>query len=298
MRFAAIADVHGNAPALIAVLADIKQLGIETVVNLGDHVGGPLEAAKTADLLMECGLPSIRGNHDRMVVEKAATDLGMSDKSALAQLKPHHLKWLETLPATLVFRDEVFLCHGTPTSDDTYWLEHVTPGGVVRIVDVALIVDARPVEEFGLIDKPQRQVGFGFKLETITKVGYRLTSVPAPAGELNQHDGPAPQSAHQAEPGKPSIAVLAFDGSADDEQEAYFTEALADDLIAGLTYRKDQSAPFVGDQFPQKGRTRRCLGSEGEAETKTRQKQRRARAERCQSHARDYRSGAQARHSQ
>lgn len=133
MRFAAIADVHGNAPALIAVLADIKQLGIETVVNLGDHVGGPLEAAKTADLLMECGLPSIRGNHDRMVVEKAATDLGMSDKSALAQLKPHHLKWLETLPATLVFRDEVFLCHGTPTSDDTYWLEHVTPGGVVRI---------------------------------------------------------------------------------------------------------------------------------------------------------------------
>jgi predicted phosphodiesterase len=47
MRLAAIADVHGNLLALEAVLADIAAFGISEVVNLGDHVSGPLEALAT-----------------------------------------------------------------------------------------------------------------------------------------------------------------------------------------------------------------------------------------------------------
>ena len=69
MKFAAIADVHGNCVALEAVLADIAVLGIAEVVNLGDHVSGPLEARRTADLLIERGFPSIRGDQDRLLVE-------------------------------------------------------------------------------------------------------------------------------------------------------------------------------------------------------------------------------------
>ena len=65
MKFAAIADVHGNRLALEAVLADLAALGITEIVNLGDHVSGPLEAARTADLLIERGFPSIRGDQDR-----------------------------------------------------------------------------------------------------------------------------------------------------------------------------------------------------------------------------------------
>ena len=42
MRFAAIADVHGNLLALEAVLKDIADLGITEIVNLGDHLSGPL----------------------------------------------------------------------------------------------------------------------------------------------------------------------------------------------------------------------------------------------------------------
>ena len=44
MRFAAIADIHGNADALDAVLADLAREGISDVVNLGDHLSGPLHA--------------------------------------------------------------------------------------------------------------------------------------------------------------------------------------------------------------------------------------------------------------
>jgi predicted phosphodiesterase len=61
MRFAAIADVHGNCLALEAVLEDIAAQGITEVVNLGDHLSGPLEASRTADLLIEHNFPSVLG---------------------------------------------------------------------------------------------------------------------------------------------------------------------------------------------------------------------------------------------
>jgi hypothetical protein len=44
MRLAVIAGVHGNAGALEAVLADIRSLGVDRVVNLGDLPSGPPEA--------------------------------------------------------------------------------------------------------------------------------------------------------------------------------------------------------------------------------------------------------------
>ena len=44
MRFAAIADIHGNCFAPEAVLADAADVGVEEVVNLRDHLNGPLEA--------------------------------------------------------------------------------------------------------------------------------------------------------------------------------------------------------------------------------------------------------------
>ena len=46
-----------------------------------------------------------------------------------SQLSAEQLAWLEQLPPTQVVED-VFLCHGTPTSDMIYLLEHVTEHGV------------------------------------------------------------------------------------------------------------------------------------------------------------------------
>ena len=68
MKIAAIADIHGNDLALEAVLADIAAHGIEEVVNLGDHLSGPLNAGRTADILMARDFPSVRGNHDRWLI--------------------------------------------------------------------------------------------------------------------------------------------------------------------------------------------------------------------------------------
>jgi diadenosine tetraphosphatase ApaH/serine/threonine PP2A family protein phosphatase len=129
MKLAAIADIHGNCVALEAVLADIAALGIGEVVNLGDHLSGPLEARRTADLLIARGFPSIRGDQDRIMAELGAP--GASRRIDHRQLEQSHLDWLASLPPTLLYRDEVLLCHGTPKSDSAFWLERVTEDGKI-----------------------------------------------------------------------------------------------------------------------------------------------------------------------
>ena len=132
MQFAVLADIHGNALALEAVLRDMDKLDLSTAVNLGDFFSGPLEAGRTASLLMERGFPSIRGNHDRYLIEQDPSEMGPSDKAAFDQLDQIHLDWIAGLPKTLSVFKDVFLCHGTPASDSTYWLEHVEENGAVR----------------------------------------------------------------------------------------------------------------------------------------------------------------------
>lgn len=138
MRIAVVADIHGNVRALRAVMDDLKQVAPDSVVNLGDCVSGPLEAAETADVLISLAWTTIRGNHDRWLLEKSADQMGSSDRAAAAELKNHHSAWLSTLDATAEVED-LFLCHGTPDSDTTYLNETVEPDGRVRLATQAEI---------------------------------------------------------------------------------------------------------------------------------------------------------------
>jgi hypothetical protein len=133
MRFAAIADVHGNYLALEAVVADIRAQGIDEIVNLGDMASGPLDARRTMDALMALGAVHVLGNHDRYLIDGPPEKMGSWDRPAHAQLDADHLDWLRAVPPTHVFRDRVFLCHATPDNDEVYWLETVLPDGAVRM---------------------------------------------------------------------------------------------------------------------------------------------------------------------
>jgi len=121
VRFAVISDIHGNRLALEAVLADIAHLGADTVLNLGDVAAGPMDPLGTLDLLGSLQLPTVRGNHDRWVVErkKDRVDIFVGDI-----IREKDFAWLGALPATLVVNGEVFLCHGTPQSDTAPWLDN------------------------------------------------------------------------------------------------------------------------------------------------------------------------------
>jgi predicted phosphodiesterase len=139
MRFAAIADVHGNHLALEAVLADIRAQGVSEIVNLGDMASGPLDARRTMDALMALDAVHVLGNHDRWLIDRPVEKMGSWERPAYAQLDSSHLDWLRTVPMTRVYRDQAFLCHATPADDNVYWLEAVKPDGSVTMAPLEVI---------------------------------------------------------------------------------------------------------------------------------------------------------------
>lgn len=85
-RLAVISDIHGNILALEAVAADIKRRNVDGIVNLGDHISGPLWPKETIEFLMKQEWIQIRGNHDRQLIQQIPKDHGLSDKYAFQYL--------------------------------------------------------------------------------------------------------------------------------------------------------------------------------------------------------------------
>ena len=124
MRIALLSDIHGNLPALEAVVADLRPRGVDTIVNLGDILSGPLLPLETARYLMAQRWITIAGNHERQLLAITAEKPGgASDRFARECLGEPELDWLRALPTTLRLNDEVFLCHGTPRRDIEYFLD-------------------------------------------------------------------------------------------------------------------------------------------------------------------------------
>lgn len=132
-RFAVIADIHSNADALTAVLRDIDDHGVDSIINLGDHLSGPMAARETADLLMARDMILLKGNHDRWLTEQARDRMDTIEATAFDQLEAEHIDWVRQMPATQAFDGEIFACHGTPRSDTVYWTERVSPSGDVLL---------------------------------------------------------------------------------------------------------------------------------------------------------------------
>ena len=127
MRLGVIADVHGNALALEAVLDRMDRLSLDMTVNLGDCASGPLWPAEATKILRDSGFRHVRGNHDRAMGSETDTGLGLSDAYAWQSLDQDARDWLSSLPFSLVL-DGVSCFHATPASDETYLMETVTGG--------------------------------------------------------------------------------------------------------------------------------------------------------------------------
>jgi len=141
LRIAVVSDIHGNLPALEAVLKDLQGRGADAVVNLGDSVSGPLLPLETAQLLMARDWVTLAGNHERQMLNPGPDGLGPSDGFARARMTGVELAWLAALPPTCRFSEEIFLCHGTPDSDLDPFLETVERSGPRRAT--AAEVEAR-----------------------------------------------------------------------------------------------------------------------------------------------------------
>jgi len=130
MRLALVTDIHGNLAALEAVVADIRRRGVDQIVNLGDSLSGPLLPRETAQYLMAEGWLSLAGNHERQILTQSPERRSASDEYAHSQLTAKEFNWLRSLSPSTALTADVFLCHGTPSSDIEYFLETVDAGAV------------------------------------------------------------------------------------------------------------------------------------------------------------------------
>lgn len=151
MRIAFVADLHGNLDALEAVVADLAEVAPDLVVNLGDCLSGPLDAAGAADRLIDLGWPTVRGNHDRQVLDRPIEAMGLSDAATAAVLTPGHRAWLAALPPVLRPAPGILAFHGTPADDLAYAAEKVTPTGVILRGPAEIAARLGPSEETLLV---------------------------------------------------------------------------------------------------------------------------------------------------
>jgi len=129
MRIAALYDIHGNLPALEAVLAQVEQTQVDLILVGGDVASGPMPS-QTLDLLESLGdrVRFIRGNADRVLDFAGRDDATTVEpwiRSRLwvaKQLGDERLRFLAGLPVDAVLPVEgigpVRFCHGSPGSDE------------------------------------------------------------------------------------------------------------------------------------------------------------------------------------
>jgi putative phosphoesterase len=136
MKIAALYDVHGNLPALNAVLEELMVVQPDLIVVGGDIVSGPMPA-QTLQRLLQLGerVRLIRGNNDREVVTifdgqpvvrrylPAPSEQGLNDIGWIAgQLTRAERDVLAALPEQLMFQieglGEILFCHATPHNDE------------------------------------------------------------------------------------------------------------------------------------------------------------------------------------
>jgi predicted phosphodiesterase len=126
---AALYDVHGNLPALEAVLAEA---GDAQLVFGGDLAAGPLPA-ETLDRIMELDALVLRGNADRELLSGPSG--GLIDEWVVGQLDDRHREYIAALPEQIELDVEgvghVLFCHGSPRSDEEMILK-TTPDEWLR----------------------------------------------------------------------------------------------------------------------------------------------------------------------
>lgn len=138
-RYAVLSDIHGNLPALEAVVADAEARGCDVFVNLGDTLSGPLWPVETADYLMARDWPTIAGNHERQVLTLGLDRMGESDLFARKRLNLEQMVWIGNQPATLELTDDIFLCHGIPRSDLIHFLFSVDMSGIHDATEAEIV---------------------------------------------------------------------------------------------------------------------------------------------------------------
>jgi putative phosphoesterase len=128
MKVGLISDIHGNLPALEAVLSDMP--GVETIVCVGDVIGYNPWPSECVERVRDIASVTVQGNHDRNVrtpERYRANDMACAGlEYALEELSEDQLTWLDELPRKEIIANGRFLIvHDHPEIQDRYVMPHM-----------------------------------------------------------------------------------------------------------------------------------------------------------------------------
>ncbi len=134
MRVALLSDMHGNAVAFRAALADLEEHSPDLIVALGDVAQGGPQPRECIELLRDLGCPCVFGNSDEFLL---TLDLGAEQAEDVerlmdtaqwsrGQVGEDGLEFLRSFEPT-VQAGRVLCCHATPTSNEDVVLPETPP---------------------------------------------------------------------------------------------------------------------------------------------------------------------------
>jgi putative phosphoesterase len=125
MRLAIIADIHGNRPALEAVIKSAPP--VDGWICAGDVVGYYPDVNEVCQVLLNLRAVVIRGNHDAYVSGEL---LPNEERRVLYRtdwtrehLTPSNARWIKGLPVEAAFSfgaSRLFVRHASPWDEETY----------------------------------------------------------------------------------------------------------------------------------------------------------------------------------
>ncbi len=135
MRVAALYDIHGNLPALEAVLAEVRTVGVDQIIIGGDVVPGPMPR-ETLERLLTVDVPVqfIYGNGEVAVLQVLAGQVPVDVPEAyrsvirwsaeqLAQEQAVISHWPKTISTEIAGLSRVLFCHATPRHENELFTE-------------------------------------------------------------------------------------------------------------------------------------------------------------------------------
>lgn len=145
MRLAVLNDIHGNLPALEAVLADVRHAGAERIVVGGDVFPGPM-AHLVLRALTACGIPVdfIYGNGEVAILDERAGRTPRLPESFRAsvrwnaeQLDDDEVRaiaeWPMTRRLSVPSLRDVLFCHATPRNENEIFTKQTPEGRLLSV---------------------------------------------------------------------------------------------------------------------------------------------------------------------